>query len=111
MTLVSDQVRRLDAYLDRLPVLSEDSSEDGRYEAEEHGFTAATALASPRLDQLLHIVQSLSTTSSSQPLLPAWRIRSLLTQSGLPTEDAALRSSHVDAKSPYENEIEWLLNK
>lgn len=102
-------MRRLDAYLDRLPVLSEDSSEDGRYEAEEHGFTAATALASPRLDQLLHIVQSLSTTSSSQPLLPAWRIRYLLTQSGLPTEDGAVKSSHVDAKSPYENEIEWLL--
>ncbi|CAM1511352.1 Fc.00g088650.m01.CDS01 [Cosmosporella sp. VM-42] len=110
MTLVSDQVRRLDAYLDRLPVLSEDSSEDGRLEAEEHSFAVANAFSSPRLDQLLRIVQSLSTTSSSQPLLPAWRIRLLLTQSGIHFgEGAALRSSHVDVKSPYENEIEWLL--
>ncbi|KAH8735715.1 ATP synthase regulation protein NCA2-domain-containing protein [Ilyonectria robusta] len=110
MTLVSDQVRRLDAYLDRLPVLSEDSSEDGREETDDRGFTVANAFSSPRLDHLLRIVQSLS-TSSSHPLLPSWRIRSLLTQSGIPAPPGAIvRPSHVDAlKSPYENEIEWLL--
>ncbi|KAF7558402.1 hypothetical protein G7046_g5755 [Stylonectria norvegica] len=104
------QVRRLDAYLDRLPVLSEESSEDGRSDTDDHTFAAATAFSSPRLDQLLHVVQSLSTTSSSQPLLPAWRIKHLLTQSGiLATAGPALRSSHVEVRSPYENEIEWLL--
>ncbi|KAH7145789.1 ATP synthase regulation protein NCA2 [Dactylonectria estremocensis] len=110
MTLVSDQVRRLDAYLDRLPVLSENASEDGRSELEERDFSVANAFASPRLDHLLRIVQSLS-TSSSNPLLPAWRIRSLLTQSGIPAAPGAVvRPSHVDSlKSPYENEIEWLL--
>lgn len=111
MTLVSDQVRRLDAYLDRLPVLSEDSSEDGHVVSEEHAFAAASAFSSPRLDQLLRIVQSLSTTFSSEPLIPAWRIKHLLLQSGIPASaNAPVRlSSHVEAKSPYENEIEWLL--
>ncbi|KAF7545070.1 hypothetical protein G7Z17_g9456 [Cylindrodendrum hubeiense] len=110
MSLVSDQVRRLDAYLDRLPVLSEDPSEDGRSEPDDRGFTVANAFSSPRLEHLLRIVQSLS-TSSSNPLIPAWRIRSLLTQSGIPAAPGAVvRPSHVDAlKSPYENEIEWLL--
>ncbi|KAH6895396.1 ATP synthase regulation protein NCA2 [Thelonectria olida] len=110
MTLVSDQVRRLDAYLDRLPVLSEDTSEDGRSELEDQGFTVANAISSPRLDSLLRITQSLS-TSSSRPLLPASRIRGLLTQSGIPAAPGdVVRPAQVDEmKSRYENEIEWLL--
>ncbi|KAF4976631.1 hypothetical protein FZEAL_6732 [Fusarium zealandicum] len=105
------QVRRLDAYLDRLPVLSEEPSEDGIPEADEHGFAVANAFSAPRLDLLLHIIQSLGTTSSSQPLLPAWRIRSLLTSSGIPAaSNVVVREAHDDdSKSPYENEIEWLL--
>lgn len=107
------QVRRLDAYLDRLPVLSEVSSEDGRSEADDHGFAVANAFSSPRLDHLLRIVRSLSTTSSSTPLLPAWRIRSLLSQSGIHAgthhADPEVRAQDARAKSPYENEIEWLL--
>ncbi|KAK7426979.1 Nuclear control of ATPase protein 2 [Neonectria magnoliae] len=110
MSLVSDQVRRLDAYLDRLPVLSEEPSEDERSDAGDRGFSVANAFSSPRLDHLLPLVQSLS-TSSSHPLLPAWRIRSLLAQSGIPAAPGAVvKPSHVDdLKSPYENEIEWLL--
>ncbi|KAM5368665.1 hypothetical protein ACJZ2D_009437 [Fusarium nematophilum] len=105
-------VRRLDAYLDRLPVLSEEASEDGHFEAEEHGFAVANAFSSPRLDHLLRIIQSLGTTSSSQPLLPAWRIRNLLASSGIPAAADAVARPTVhpeDSKSPYENEIEWLL--
>ncbi|KAF5022346.1 hypothetical protein F66182_5595 [Fusarium sp. NRRL 66182] len=111
MTLVSDQVRRLDAYLDRLPVLSEEASEDGNVAAEEHGFAVANAFSTPRLDHLLRIIKSLSTTSSSQPLLPAWRIRSLLTSSDIPAPASvfATEPHSDDAKSPYEIELEWLL--
>ncbi|KAF4995850.1 hypothetical protein FDECE_12664 [Fusarium decemcellulare] len=110
MTLVSDQVRRLDAYLDRLPVLAEETSEDGHLEAEEHGFAVANAFSEPRLGRLLRIVQALSTTSSSQPLLPAWRIRSLLTSSDIPAAaDVSVGEAQPDDKSSYENEIEWLL--
>ena len=111
------QVRRLDAYLDRLPVLSEGSSDDGASEGEEHGFAVAVAdaAAASRLEQLLRIVQSLSTTSSSQPLLPASRVRTLLIQSGIPSaksrleEPDAARAAYTESKSAYENEIEWLL--
>ncbi|PNY27305.1 Nuclear control of ATPase protein 2, partial [Tolypocladium capitatum] len=109
------QVRRLDAYLDRLPVLSEVSSDDGSSDLDEHGFAVADAFASPRLDHLLRLVQALSTTSSSQPLLSAQRIRALLVQSGMPTAthlsegNGVLKTAHIDAKSAYETEIEWLL--
>lgn len=108
-------MRRLDAYLDRLPVLSEGSSDDGASDVDEHGFAVADAFAAPRLDHLLRVVQSLSTTSSSQPLLSAQRVRALLIQSGIPTArhrlegDGAVTAAYTDAKSAYENEIEWLL--
>ncbi|KAM0563596.1 hypothetical protein ACHAPJ_001320 [Fusarium lateritium] len=111
MTLVSDQVRRLDAYLDRLPVLSEEASEDGLVEADEHGFAVANAFSTPRLDHLLRTIQSLSTTSSSRPLLPAWRIRDLLASSDIPAPAglSAREARPDDTKSPYEVELEWLL--
>ncbi|KAK2606112.1 Nuclear control of ATPase protein 2 [Conoideocrella luteorostrata] len=114
MSLVSDQVRRLDAYLDRLPVVSEAASDDSRSDVEERPFVAADALTSPRLDHLLRVVQSLSATSASNTLLPLQRVKTLLRQSGLPS----LRKHDVrelseakrpDAKSAYEDEIEWLL--
>lgn len=40
-------------------------------------------LSSPYVDRLLNIVKTLSSTSSSQPILPSTRIRGLLRQSGL----------------------------
>lgn len=57
-------------------------------------------------------MQSLSTTSSSRPLLSARRVKALLNQSGLPAaeqtgDDAPQALS--ETKSPYEQEIEWLL--
>lgn len=112
MSIVSDQVRRLDAYLDRLPVLTPETSSEGDSDEGEdrlqHGFAVADAFANtPHLNHLLRTLQSLSTTASSQALLPAHRIRTLLHNSGIP----ALQPDVGDAiiKSPYENEIEWLL--
>ncbi|GJC94027.1 ATP synthase regulation protein NCA2 [Colletotrichum higginsianum] len=86
MSVVADQVRRLDAQLDRIPLGLSLSQEDGELSAEEHGiFNSATvdALSSPRIDELLHIARALSTTSSSLSLLPSQRIRALLHQSKL----------------------------
>ena len=99
------QVRRLDAYLDRLPVVSESSSEDSNWDTGEHGFTAAQALSSPRVDQLLKIVQSLS-ASTSNSLLPVSRIKTLLKKSGL---DELAYAENVETRNAYENEVEWLL--
>ncbi|KAG5928058.1 hypothetical protein E4U42_001333 [Claviceps africana] len=114
MSLVSDQVRRLDAYLDRLPIISEATSDDGRSDVEDRTFVAADTFSSPRLDKLLRVVQSLSATTVSNNLLPLERVKDLLKQSGLPFlpkqpvhEDA--QSGEVAAKSAYEDEIEWLL--
>ncbi|KAF4587428.1 ATP synthase regulation protein NCA2 [Ophiocordyceps camponoti-floridani] len=107
MSIVSDEVRRLDTYLDRLPVRSATASEDEADEDDEHVYAIVDALSCPRLNELLRILRSLSTTSSSQPLLSAKSVRSLLLQSGLPEEN------HDDAadapKSVYEIELEWLI--
>ncbi|KAK5998414.1 Nuclear control of ATPase 2-like protein [Cladobotryum mycophilum] len=113
MSLVANQVRRLDAYLDRLPIL-EEGSDDGVSEAESRSFAVAEAFEAPRLDNLLRIVRSLSTTSSSQPLLSTQRIKALLHESGLPSSskqgvDGTLDGAFIEAKSPYETEVEWLL--
>ncbi|KAL6836614.1 NCA2 domain-containing protein [Trichoderma sp. SZMC 28015] len=112
MSLVADQVRRLDAYLDRLPVLSEEASEDGVSEA-GHPFAVTEALDVPHLDRLLGIIRSLSTTSSSQPLLSLERVKLLLDESGIPAIANKGRGTaggaYAQTKTPYENEIEWLL--
>ncbi|KAH7167527.1 ATP synthase regulation protein NCA2-domain-containing protein [Fusarium sp. MPI-SDFR-AT-0072] len=119
MTLVSEFVNLNTWALLLLPltlhnpsILSEVASEDDQSETEEHGFAVATAFSSPRLDHLLRTIQSLSTTSSSQPLLPAWRIRDLLISSDIPASaHLSVREAQPgdEAKSPYENELEWLL--
>lgn len=105
-------MRRLDAYLDRLPVLSEETSEDGVSEA-GHAFATAEVLDAPRLDRLLHIIRSLSTTSSSESLLNIQRVKILLNESGIATiadnVHGAASEAHARTKTPYENEIEWLL--
>ncbi|CAH0048871.1 unnamed protein product [Clonostachys solani] len=108
MSLVSDQVRRLDAYLDRLPVISaEASSDEGGYEAEDQSFSIADAFAAPHLNRLLRIVQSFGTAGSQDALLSTSRIKALLTKSGIPEQP--LKVNEASVKSPYENEVEWLL--
>ncbi|KAJ9138803.1 ATP synthase regulation protein NCA2 [Pleurostoma richardsiae] len=109
MSIVADQVRRIDAEIDRI-LLHPLVAPDAGLAAEEHGTTdvvAAAAFSSPRVNELLRIVRTLSTTSASEPLLPAWRIRDLLHQSGLVA--AADEGGALEAKSHYESEIEWLL--
>lgn len=109
-------MRRLDAYLDRLPVLSDAVPDDDGSEAGDQVFAASEALQTPRLDELLRLVRSLSSTSSSQPLLPIERVRSLLVQSDIasvkavPIEQAEEEETDqvVSTKSQYEEEIEWL---
>lgn len=105
------QVRRLDAYLDRLPVLADLPPDDAASDSGAQVIVAAEALASPRIDQLLRLVQSLSSTSSSQPLVPIEYVRSLLVQSDILThhQDGTITLPSVEAKSHYENEVEWLL--
>ncbi|KAF6822792.1 ATP synthase regulation protein nca2 [Colletotrichum musicola] len=112
MSVVADQVRRLDAQLDRIPLGLSLSQDNGELAAENHGiFTSAgaDALSSPRVDELLRIVRNLSTTSSSLSVLPSHKIRSLLHQSRLADWDFRAESNDGNRQSHYQSEIEWLL--
>ncbi|WYZ45348.1 hypothetical protein EsH8_VIII_000664 [Colletotrichum jinshuiense] len=112
MSVVADQVRRLDAQLDRIPLGLSLSQGDGELSAEEHGiFNSATvdALSSPRVDELLRVVRALSTTSTSLSLLPSHRIRSLLHQSKLAEWDFQAEAIEGNGRNHYQSEIEWLL--
>ncbi|KAF6821501.1 ATP synthase regulation protein NCA2 [Colletotrichum sojae] len=112
MSVVADQVRRLDAQLDRIPLGLSLSQENGELAAENHGiFTSAgaDALSSPRVDELLRIVRNLSTTSSSLSVLPSHKIRSLLHQSRLADWDFRAELNDGNRQSHYQSEIEWLL--
>lgn len=83
----------------------EDQSYDGS--AGQAGlYSAAASLSSPRINELVHIVKSLSSSSSSGAPLNSYRIQSLLLQSGLTAEPSI---QQLAAKSRYETEIEWLL--
>lgn len=70
-----------------------------------HDIDAFTASSSrlPRITELQNVVKSLSTSSSSSPLLSSWRILNLLQQVALSDTDDA------SANSSYEAELEWLL--
>ena len=65
--------------------------------------------SSPQILALQSIVKSLSSTSSSRPLLSSWQILGLLDQASL-SEIAAAEEEEEDAvKTAYETELEWLL--
>lgn len=95
MSLVADQLRRLDAQLDRIPF-----SHLTSYDATQ----APIDLDSPRVKDLLRTIKSLSTTSGSQTVLPAWQLHLLLSQSNLFPETPEDAST-----SQYEAELEWRL--
>ncbi|CAK7263102.1 Nuclear control of ATPase protein 2 [Sporothrix epigloea] len=85
MSIVVDNVRAWEADIDRItcgPLMSVEintaANADGTINED-----SIDTLSSPYVNDLLKIVKSLSSTSSSQPILTASRIRSLLYQSGL----------------------------
>ncbi|KAI0596464.1 ATP synthase regulation protein NCA2 [Biscogniauxia sp. FL1348] len=98
MSLVADQVRRLDAQLDRIP-FSHLRSPHG-----EVAVQAAVDLNTPRVKELLRIIKTLSATAGSPAVLPSKQLQQLLSQSNL-------LSDRVEAlaASQYESELEWLL--
>ncbi|KUI56863.1 Nuclear control of ATPase protein 2 [Cytospora mali] len=108
MSIVTDQVRRIDAQIDRLllhPLVDQDDAVEEQDEADDEvgARSNITAdLSSPRINDLLSIVKGLSTTSTA--VLPAARIKELLHQSNLASADELL-----EAQSQYESEVEWLL--
>ncbi|KAI0175917.1 NCA2-domain-containing protein [Hypoxylon sp. FL1284] len=95
MSLVADQLRRLDAQLDRIPF-----SHLTSYDATQ----TSIDLNSPRVKELLKIIKTLSTSSASQTVLPAWQLHLLLSHSTLFPDTPEEAST-----SQYETELEWRL--
>ncbi|KAI1779765.1 NCA2-domain-containing protein [Hypoxylon cercidicola] len=95
MSLVADQLRRLDAQLDRIPFSHLTSYDTTR---------APIDLDSPRVKELMKTIKALSTTSGSQSVLPAWQLHLLLSQSNLFPETPEEASANQ-----YEAELEWRL--
>lgn len=96
----NSQVRRLDAQLDRIPFTHLAAHHDDEFAAQ-----ASAQLDSPRVKGLLRVIKSLSTTSTTHPVLPVWRLQSLISQSDFGTATG-------DEEHPvgqYEAELEWLL--
>lgn len=103
MSVLADQVRRLDAHLDGIIYATITSPQ-----AHPTGEAAAqlnTVLHTPRVKDLLRITKALSTTAGTHAVLPPSQVQSLITQSTLlsdrPQEDLQL--------SQYESDLEWLL--
>jgi nuclear control of ATPase protein 2 len=93
-------VRRLDAQLDRIPFTHLAAHHDDEFAAH-----ASAQLDSPRVKELLRVIKSLSTTSTTHPVLPVWRLQTLLSQSDLGT----VTSDEDHPVGQYEAELEWLL--
>ncbi|KAI9700640.1 MAG: Nuclear control of ATPase protein 2 [Candelina mexicana] len=117
MSFVADQVRRIDIQLDRLqlsgqsfilsappsPILTTSS-----FDTEHRSDEVFKGLPPLRIRELQAAVKSLSTASSSKPLLSSTRIQYLLEQGSFrPRETLASTQSEADAS--YESELEWLL--
>lgn len=101
------QVRRLDARIDRVSLVPLTHLPGHDAESQTVDRVAASALASPRVDELLAIVKALSSGSVSGAHLPPWRIQRLLQSSGLAGELPSVEL--LEAKSQYETDVEWLL--
>ncbi|KIW57078.1 hypothetical protein PV05_05679 [Exophiala xenobiotica] len=78
MSFIDDDLRRADAALDRFQL--KEAEERVATAGAEGREIAAKAEEDPRSSQLKAVIRSLSTTSSSRPLLRRSRVRSLLSQ-------------------------------
>ena len=112
LILKNSQVRRIDAQLDRLqlssqalvaasPILRSTSDDSQLALGQEQ------RLSLERITQLQAIVKSLSTASSSRPLLRAARLQELLEQAQFTQATASALGDH--AGDAYKGELEWLL--
>ncbi|KFY12996.1 hypothetical protein V491_06562, partial [Pseudogymnoascus sp. VKM F-3775] len=110
MSIVADQVRRVDSQLDRLQLAhlkSATSSPVLTYRRlSTTSETPEQISTSPQIEELQILIKALSATSSSKALLPAWRISTLLDQAGLSEGEV---NALGETKSAYEKELEWLL--
>ena len=104
MSLVDDQIRRLDALLDKFQ-LSGTSRDSSLLEiTEADSSTQEKPPPNAPSNELKSIIRSLSTTSSSRPLLTRWRLKQILEQLAQKREDAV----SAEQSSSRDTDLEWL---
>ncbi|KAJ2974629.1 hypothetical protein NUW58_g8597 [Xylaria curta] len=103
MSVLADQVRRLDAHLDSIIYATITSPQ--AHPTNEVATELNTVLHTPRVKDLLRIIKALSATTGTQAILPPSQLQVLLTQSSLLSD----RSQEGLQLSQYESELEWLL--
>jgi nuclear control of ATPase protein 2 len=114
----NSQVRRVDGKLDRLQLLSLNSTpgspsiraQDGQDDEDNDSgisTTKAKVSSSPRILHLQAIAQGLSATSSSTPLLRSSKIVSFLQRAQPSPNDTVSITEETD--KAYEQELEWLI--
>ncbi|RMZ78897.1 hypothetical protein DV738_g3583, partial [Chaetothyriales sp. CBS 135597] len=115
MSVVDDQVRRLDALLDKFQINAASSRSSSFAEAELQGQAAPTtavdadADASSTTAKLKGLIRRLSTTSSSRPVLPRNRLKELL--SGLAAEEDEYKrgiATQAITTSAGDADLAWL---
>lgn len=119
MSLVVDQIRRIDSQLDRLQLST--ANNEGAFAIAAEDIHDPQRVA--RIEQLQGLIKSLSTTNSSKhSLVPASRIRSVLREADISSrcatcthlfeqDDSGGRHGHGSDphEASYEHELEWLL--
>lgn len=70
--------------------------------------TAARALSTPRINDLLRIAKSLSSSASSRSQLSSHRIKYLVQQSGILRSDRAVKAQS-ELETKHESDVEWLI--
>ncbi|KAI0409654.1 ATP synthase regulation protein NCA2 [Xylaria palmicola] len=103
MSVLADQVRRLDAHLDGIIYATITSPQ--AHPTSEFAAELNTVLHTPRVQDLLRIIKALSASPGSQAILASAQLQSLLAQSRLLSD----RPPGELQLSQYESELEWLL--
>ncbi|KAI0103134.1 ATP synthase regulation protein NCA2 [Nemania sp. FL0031] len=103
MSVLADQVRRLDAHLDGIIYATITSPQ--AYPTNEAAVQLNTVLQTPRVKDLLRVIKALSAPPGPQAVISPPQLQSLLTQSSLLSD----RPPETQQLSQYESELEWLL--
>ncbi|KAH8802820.1 ATP synthase regulation protein NCA2-domain-containing protein [Xylogone sp. PMI_703] len=106
MSIVADQVRRLDSQLDHVHLRSPATKESLLAQQSQE------VASSSRIADLQRLVKALSTTSTSHALLSSSRISTLLEQANLISTEKEVEDEFAafdETTKAYEKELEWLL--
>ncbi|RFU34453.1 hypothetical protein B7463_g1842, partial [Scytalidium lignicola] len=106
MSIVADQVRRLDSQLDHVHLRSPAAKESILAQQSQQ------VASSSRIAELQTLVKALSTTSTSHALLSSYRISTLLEQANLASPESEGTdefAAYDETTRAYEEELEWLL--